>query len=176
MNNFVFPQNGNKNRLGQFWLVGRSTANHQFFKSALWSVLCIILKAQTDKQTQRHNAYNQMNCQNFNKLQREEQFNYLLNSDGPIVRNCYVGSTTTQRMFLVFCFFFILAPIDYNSTVTVGHYEPAPPPPPPPPPRVANTISYLLAVDRSHVSEIHEGKIGNVTTPAPLISFVDFFQ
>ena len=55
---------------------------------------------------------------------------------------------------------------DYNSvTVTVGHYEPVPP-------RVGNTISYLLAVDRSHVSEIHEGKIGNGTSPATLISSV----
>ena len=25
-------------------------------------------------------------CHNFDKLQKEEQFNYLLNSDGPIVR------------------------------------------------------------------------------------------
>ena len=42
----------------------------------------------------------------------------------------------------------------------------------PPCPGMDNTISYLFAVDRSHVSEIHEGKIGNGTTPATL----DFFR
>ena len=29
-------------------------------------------------------------CHNFDKLQKEEQFNYLLNSDDPIVRVCLV--------------------------------------------------------------------------------------
>ena len=50
-----------------------------------------------------------------------------------------------------------------TTTVTLDHYEPVPP-------RVGNTIPYLLAVFRSHVSEIHEGKIGNCTVPALLIS------
>ena len=75
-------------------------------------------------------------------------------------------------MFLVFVCFFYLGAYrlsDYNSaTVTVGHYEPVPL-------RVGNTISYLLAVFLSHVSEIHEGKIGNGTIPAPLIpSLADY--
>ena len=33
--------------------------------------------------------------------------------------------------------------------------------------------SYLLAVDKFHISEVREGKIGNGTNPAPLISSVN---
>ena len=84
----------------------------------------------------------------------------------------YNNSAHVSCLFVFFVVFFHLGDhrlSDYNSaTVTVGHYEPACPAAPPP--RVGNIISYLLAVFRSHVSEIHEGKIGNGTIPTFLIS------
>ena len=57
-----------------------------------------------------------------------------------------------QQLSACFLFFHLVAYrlSDYNSaTVMAGHYEPVPP-------RVSNTSSYLFAVGRSHVSEIHE--------------------
>ena len=75
-----------------------------------------------------------------------------------------------QQLSACFLFFHIDACrlSDYNSaTVTMGHYEPVPP-------RLGNTISYLLAVNRSHVSAIHACKIGNGATSAflPLADYL----